>query len=92
MHFHCNQSSYHPHSLTVARNIIILVQDKMSPSIPSSQALFVTFLFATTFLWTFPENVVATSKHGSVTRHYKFDVRSIILFFLHIYQPKCQPI
>ena len=55
----------------------------MIPSIPSSQALFVIFLFATTFLWTFPENVVATSKHGSVTRHYKFDVR-ILLFFLHI--------
>ncbi|KAK7262484.1 hypothetical protein RJT34_30058 [Clitoria ternatea] len=42
----------------------------------SSPAVFVAlFLFATNFIWTFPHIVLATSKHGSVTRHYKFDIR-----------------
>ncbi|XP_004507172.1 laccase-2-like isoform X1 [Cicer arietinum] len=51
------------------------MQNKMLDSVPSSQALFGVFLFATSFLWTFPEFVLATSHHGSVTRHYKFDIR-----------------
>ncbi|CAK8576085.1 unnamed protein product [Lathyrus sativus] len=44
-------------------------------TVPSSQALFGAFLFATTFLWTSPEFVLATSHSGSVTRHYKFDIK-----------------
>lgn len=49
----------------------------MITTIPSSLA-FVAFLIATSFLWTFPEVILATSNHGSVTRHYKFDVRVIL--------------
>ncbi|XP_061337922.1 laccase-17-like [Gastrolobium bilobum] len=48
----------------------------MITSILSSPAFFAVFLFATSFLWTFPEVVLAaTSKYGSVTRHYHFDIR-----------------
>ncbi|KAG4979684.1 hypothetical protein AAZX31_12G058200 [Glycine max] len=47
----------------------------MTTTIPSSHSFFVAFLFATSFLWSFPEFALATSKHGSVTRHYKFDIR-----------------
>ncbi|XP_061368456.1 laccase-2-like [Gastrolobium bilobum] len=51
------------------------MENKMISTIPSSPALFVSFLFATSFLCLFPEVTLATSKHGGVTRHYKFDVR-----------------
>ncbi|WVZ03880.1 hypothetical protein V8G54_024686 [Vigna mungo] len=48
----------------------------MVSTVPSSPQLFVAFLFVTTFLSSFPEFILATSsKHGSVTRHYKFDIR-----------------
>ncbi|KAL2328771.1 hypothetical protein Fmac_022198 [Flemingia macrophylla] len=47
----------------------------MITTVPSSPALFVAFLFSTTFLFSFPELVLATSKHTSVKRHYKFDIR-----------------
>ncbi|RDX99423.1 Laccase-2, partial [Mucuna pruriens] len=53
--------------------------NKMITTVPSSPALFVAFLFATGFLCTFPQHVLATSKHGSVTRHYKFDVSIIYI-------------
>ncbi|CAL0329152.1 unnamed protein product [Lupinus luteus] len=43
--------------------------------IASSHALFLAFLLATLFLWTIPEIALATSNHGSVTRHYNFDIR-----------------
>lgn len=47
----------------------------MIVTVPLSKALFAAFLFVTTFLLTSPGFVLATSQHGSVTRHYKFDIR-----------------
>ncbi|OIV99399.1 hypothetical protein TanjilG_17209 [Lupinus angustifolius] len=44
----------------------------MRTILASSHALF---FLATSFLWNFPEIAVATSNHGSVTRHYNFDIR-----------------
>ncbi|KAE9620478.1 putative laccase [Lupinus albus] len=55
----------------------------MRTTLASSHVLFVAFLLATSFLWTFPEIAVATSNHGSVTRHYNFDVRTIF-YLLYI--------
>lgn len=71
---------------TVARDTIMLMQSKMIAStVPSSPALFGAFLFATTFFWTFPEFVLATSQHESVTRHYNFDVRTHCIPFKQLY-------
>lgn len=53
---------------------------KMILTVPSSQALFGAFLFATSFFWALPELVLATSNSASVTRQYKFDVYIIIPF------------
>ncbi|GAU49339.1 hypothetical protein TSUD_88460 [Trifolium subterraneum] len=49
----------------------------MIATFPSLHALFGAFLIATIFLNTYPEFVLATSHHGSVTRHYKFDIRLV---------------
>ncbi|KAE9593265.1 hypothetical protein Lalb_Chr19g0137941 [Lupinus albus] len=52
--------------------------NKMMRTFASSRTLFVVFLFAASFIWTFPEISLPTLNHGSVTRHYNFDVRIIL--------------
>ncbi|GMY10916.1 laccase-2-like [Fagus crenata] len=48
----------------------------MGANLPSSPAIFVVALLcAISSLCVFPEVAFATSKHASVTRHYKFDIR-----------------
>uniref|UniRef100_A0A2N9HV13 Laccase n=1 Tax=Fagus sylvatica TaxID=28930 RepID=A0A2N9HV13_FAGSY len=48
----------------------------MGTNLPSSPAIFVVALLcAISSLCVFPEVAFATSKHASVTRHYKFDIR-----------------
>ncbi|KAK7404555.1 hypothetical protein VNO78_05507 [Psophocarpus tetragonolobus] len=53
----------------------MLVQNKMTTTVLSSPVLSLVFLFATSFLCSFSQLVIATSTHESVTRHYKFDIR-----------------
>ncbi|XP_020224415.1 laccase-2 isoform X2 [Cajanus cajan] len=48
----------------------------MISAIPSTAAFFVASLFVTSFLWTFPQVVLAaTSNYEGVTRHYHFNIR-----------------
>lgn len=59
----------------------------MGGYLPPSPAFIVAFLFAIASLSVFPEVAFATSMHASVTRHYKFDVRTklfVLADFMHI--------
>ncbi|XP_050290854.1 laccase-2-like [Quercus robur] len=47
----------------------------MGAYLPPSPTFIVAFLFAIASLSAFPEVAFATSKHASVTRHYKFDIK-----------------
>lgn len=53
----------------------------------SLPAFLVTFLFALSCLWAFPE--VVNAKHAGITRHYKFNVRITYINKLFFNNFKC---